>query len=239
MRRFDHPSLCKLYDIYDYRTYIVLVLEHIEGGTLSDKIKAGTLEVNEAINYSQDILEALSYMHSLNVIHRDIKSTNIMFHKNESTNGKEVLKLIDFGLVGDLTDRTDDSLIHDKCGTLGYLAPELIAKKSKRHYYNHKVDVFSTGVLLYEMFNGRNPFKGKNYDDSLYKNYKAEIDYQKMDSYIPSEYLEFLKNLIERQPADRLSTNEALSQDIFYKSIYDEGSQILSMKLSKMKRFKV
>lgn len=158
----------------------------------------------------------------MKVIHRDIKSTNIMFHKQDD--GKEVLKLIDFGLCGDLKDKTEDSLIHDKCGTLGYLSPELIAKKSKKHFYNHKVDVFSTGVLLYEMFNGRNPFKGKNYDESLYKNYRAEINYDKMKSYIPEEYLDFLKKLVSRQPADRLSTNEALSQDIFYKSIYDEGS---------------
>lgn len=200
------------------------MLEHIQGGTLSDKIKAGSIETNEAINYTQDILEALSYMHSLKVIHRDIKSTNIMFHKQDKNNGKEVLKLIDFGLCGDLKDRTDDSLIHDKCGTLGYLAPELIAKKSKKHFYNHKVDVFSTGVLLYEMFNGRNPFKGKNYDESLYMNYKAEVDFEKMNSFIPEEYVKFLKNLIERQPADRLSTNEALSQEIYFKSIYDEGS---------------
>jgi serine/threonine protein kinase len=104
MRRLNHPTLCKLLKVYDYRTYTVLVLEHIHGGTLSDKIKSSSIEIDQALLYTSDILDALSYMHSMNIIHRDIKSTNVMFDVQE--NGREVLKLIDFGLVGDLSDKT-------------------------------------------------------------------------------------------------------------------------------------
>ena len=155
MRILDHPNLLKMHSVYDYRCYIVLVLEYVNGGTLAERIKAGQVDVNKALCYVHDILESLAYMHSMNIIHRDIKSTNIMFVVQEDPltgrKGVETLKVIDFGLCGDLTDRSYNSLIHDKCGTLGYLAPELIAKKSKQHFYNSKVDVFSTGVLLYEM----------------------------------------------------------------------------------------
>ena len=154
MRILDHPNLLKLYSVYDYRCYIVLVLEHINGGTLAERIKSNQVTIDKALSYIHDILESLAYMHSINIIHRDIKSTNIMFSKlKDPLNGNEVetLKLIDFGLCGNLKDKTAQSLIHDKCGTLGYLAPELIAKKSKSHFYNAKVDVFSTGVLFYEM----------------------------------------------------------------------------------------
>lgn len=68
-----------------------------------------------------------------------------------SDNIFEKLKIVDFGLCGDLTDRSENSLIHDKCGTLGYLAPELVGKKSKKEFYDSKVDVFSCGLVLYEM----------------------------------------------------------------------------------------
>lgn len=152
MRILDHPNLVKMESVYDYRVYIVIVLELFEGGTLADKIRNDEITTNDAVNYAQDILNALEYMHSENIVHRDIKSTNVMFHIEEGDNGKiEVLKIIDFGLCGDMEDQSENSLMHDKCGTLGYLAPELIAKKGKYYFYDGKVDVFSTGVLLYEM----------------------------------------------------------------------------------------
>ena len=95
-------------------------------------------------------------------MHRDLKPNNIMFKKqkifeNVEENEKEIdfdhldLKLIDFGLCAELSDHTSDSLLNDKSGTVGYLAPELITKK-KGEFYNEKVDVFSAGMVFYEMY---------------------------------------------------------------------------------------
>ena len=64
---------------------------------------------------------------------------------------QEVCKIIDFGLCASLLDRSDDSLIHDKSGTVGYLAPEIITKEGKHQFYDDKVDVFSAGIVFYEM----------------------------------------------------------------------------------------
>lgn len=155
MRRLKHPNICEFYSVFDYRTYIAIALELIPGETLGQKIKKGKIESEAmALEYTQQILEGLSYMHANNIIHRDIKPSNIMFKKETdmfSDQDYEKLKLIDFGLCGDLTDKSENSLIHDKCGTLGYLAPELVGKKSKTKFYNSKVDVFSCGIVLYEM----------------------------------------------------------------------------------------
>ena len=154
-RLFNHPNMVTCFEVYDYRIYIVLVIEYVDGGTLKTKLdKQGTLTVKEAVGIMQDILEALSYIHSLNFVHRDLKPSNIMFatDKNKLT-GKtaETLKLVDYGLCGNLKDRSPNSLIHDKCGTLGYLAPELLGKRGKDEFYGEKVDVFSAGILFFEM----------------------------------------------------------------------------------------
>ena len=83
--------------------------------------------------------------------------------------------------------------------------------------------------------NGVNPFKGPNYDESLRKNYRCDINLVGMAGSIPNIAIAFLKKLIERNPENRLSAQEALTENIFFKEIYDEGeSQILSRKFEKM-----
>jgi serine/threonine protein kinase len=135
MRRLKHPNICEFYRVFDYKTYIAIAMEYVQGETLSLKIKNKSISSeNLALEYTQKILEGLSYMHSVNIVHRDIKPSNIMFSTyvdEESGQYTEKLKIIDFGLCGDLNDKSHDSLIHDKCGTLGYLAPELVGKKLK------------------------------------------------------------------------------------------------------------
>lgn len=107
------------------------------------------------------MLEALAYMHSLNFLHRDIKPANIMFKKklklaeydddSAFCQEEEEVKLIDFGLCCDMTDKSEESLMQDKSGTVGYLAPEIITKDSKTEFYDDRVDVFSLGIVFYEM----------------------------------------------------------------------------------------
>ena len=119
-----------------------------------DRIKNRQISEEFAISVVRQILETLAYIHSKNILHRDIKPSNIMFNKQKDLcSGKtvEVVKLIDFGLCCDYSDKSERSLLHDKCGTVGYIAPEVIGKKSDSETYNGKADVFSLGIVLYEM----------------------------------------------------------------------------------------
>ena len=93
-------------------------------------------------------MEAVTHLNESNLVHRDIKPDNIMFKKGE--NGMRV-KLIDFGFCADFTDKSKKSLIRDKSGTACYLAPELIGMNYYKVLYNEKVDIFSIGIILYEM----------------------------------------------------------------------------------------
>lgn len=136
MRMIDHPNLVKLYDIFDIDNHLVLVMELMDGENLSRKISKGPIAEQDALKVLYGILKALQYLHQLKITHRDLKPANIMFKKLISQeSGLETdydlleLKLIDFGLCADVTDHSPNSLLLDKSGTVGYLAPELITNR--------------------------------------------------------------------------------------------------------------
>ena len=106
------------------------------------------------------MLKAIFVMNQHSLVHRDIKPENIMFKK---TNQGLRVKLIDFGLATNFKDKSKDSLMQDKSGTTCYMAPELIAKNKWDKGYDEKVDLFSLGVILYEVKTGTNPFLGESY----------------------------------------------------------------------------
>jgi serine/threonine protein kinase len=92
-----------------------------------------------------------------------------------------------------MTDKSDNSLMQDKSGTVGYLAPEIIAKESKNELYDDRVDVFSAGIVFFELVTGINPFKAPNYKESMLLNYKCEINFSMIDKLITKDTLEFVK----------------------------------------------
>jgi len=156
MRNLNHPNIVQLYDVFDVDNHLILVMELMDGGNLSKKIKKGAFEEKDAFRVVHGIFEAIAYMHRLKVVHRDLKPANIMFKKilgggeDGDDLDMEEMKIIDFGLCANLMDHSEHSLLHDKSGTVGYLAPELITKK-RGEFYNSKVDVFSIGMIFYEM----------------------------------------------------------------------------------------
>ena len=156
MRGLNHPNIAKLYDVYDIENHLVLVIEYMNRGNLTKKIKGGPIPEKIAYKVIHGVFEALAYMHRLGVVHRDLKPGNIMFRSCVEAEGGELdpdleeMKVIDFGLCANLKDHSETSLLNDKSGTVGYLAPELIAKK-KGEFYDDRVDVFSAGMIFYEM----------------------------------------------------------------------------------------
>lgn len=101
-----------------------------------------------------------------------------MFKSESSFEG---LKLIDYGLCANFTDHSADSLLHDKSGTACYLAPELVGMSYLKKFYDEKADVFSIGIILYEVLAGFNPFVHSDYNESLILNFNCNIDYNKLE----------------------------------------------------------
>lgn len=151
----SHPNIIKLYQHFEDSLFFYLVMELAENGTLRDRISMLTpLSEPEIQIYFWQIIQAVDYLHSQvpPIIHRDIKPENIMFDNNNT------IKLCDFGFSNYYDQERKTS-----CGTLEYLSPEIVEKRG----HNTSVDIWSLGILLYEMFTGVTPFSDGNNEQVL------------------------------------------------------------------------
>ena len=211
LRLVEHKNCVKLFEIYESIDSIYIVTEFLNGGTLREKLSKKKLKKREALKLTKNLLEAIQEINKYNMIHRDIKPDNIMFKISKRV---LIVKLIDFGLSADYKDHSKESLLFDKSGTACYIAPEIIGMNYIKKFYCEKVDVFSIGVILYEILTGLRPFKGKNYKDSLILNYKCKLDYSFIEDF---KLREFVRALTEKNPDNRLSVKMALESDFFLK----------------------
>lgn len=204
-----HPNITKYYDIKYEKGKMIIVMELFEGGELRHNIPK--LSINEVRELFQQILNGYKHLLELNIQHRDIKSSNIMIH-NE--NSKKTIKYIDFGLSKIITDIDLNATI---CGSPYYMAPELL----NHQLYDVKSDIWSIGVLLYEMIYFRTPFhsckKIKILKQNLETNSIMYPDRRRIDdNYILcDEIIVYLKKLLEPDPVNRM-TWEDISNDEWF-----------------------
>ncbi|MDX1430670.1 MAG: serine/threonine-protein kinase, partial [Rhodothermales bacterium] len=132
-----------------------IAMEYIDGETLSEVIQRGPLPLKDAVNYASQIAEGLKIAHEANIVHRDIKSGNVML------TSKGVVKILDFGLAKTAAS-TKLTQMGSTLGTVAYMSPE----QAKGEEVDRRSDIWSTGVILYEMITGRMPFPG-DYEQAI------------------------------------------------------------------------
>lgn len=149
--KLDHPNIVPVYEVGEFQGRPFFAMAHIEGQSLREVIKLGKLTVSGAIDYCMQICEGLNEAHSAGIVHRDIKPGNIIIDT------KNKLRILDFGLAT-LSGEEKLTKTGSTLGTVGYMSPEQITGKD----VDHRSDIFSIGVILYEMLTGRRPFEGDN-----------------------------------------------------------------------------
>ncbi len=151
----DHPNICTVHEIDEVEGNTFIAMAYIDGQSLKGKIDSGPLEIEESLNIAIKIAEGLQEAHEKGIVHRDIKSSNIMLSSKGQT------KITDFGLAK-LSGRTKLTKTGTTVGTVAYMSPE----QSRGLEVDRRTDIWSFGVMLYEMITGQLPFKG-DYDQAV------------------------------------------------------------------------
>jgi len=154
----DHPFICKVYEISEFEGKIFIAMEYIEGQTLHRRLALGPIPLKDALRIGTEIAEALEEIHRKGIVHRDLNPSNIMLTRHDH------VKVMDFGLAlpylsaeevdQDATTLTPYTGI---AGTLAYIAPEQLCAET----LDNRTDIFSFGIVLYEMITGVHPFREK------------------------------------------------------------------------------
>jgi serine/threonine protein kinase/tetratricopeptide (TPR) repeat protein len=198
----NHPNVCTIYGIEEHEapdgtSQQFIEMEYVDGVTLRQKIVGAIhespLRINDALTYAIQVGEALAEAHSKGIVHRDIKCENIM------VNSKNQVKVMDFGLAklkGTLKLTRTSSTV----GTLAYMSPEQIQGEE----VDARSDIFSFGVVFYEMLTGHIPFRGEHEAAMMYSIVNEEP--QPIEDYRPelsSEVSHIIKKALEKSPEDR------------------------------------
>ena len=214
LREISHPNLAALQEAHEVNASVFLVFEFYEGGDLLSMAKAGNeLSEHQVTVIIKGVLRGLAYLAELSLVHRDVKPANVMLRKQSSFNEGDVV-LIDFGF-GTSLNQTDQ--LYRRCGTPGYVAPEVISLKAAdevNYSIWEKCDVFSAGVLLYFLCTKQNPFEDSVTDAHtvMRKNKEASIFIPSwVNSKFSTELLHLMKGLTARNPKNRVLARDALN----------------------------
>ncbi|CAH9096551.1 unnamed protein product [Cuscuta europaea] len=190
-----HPNILRLYGWFHDDERIFLILEYAHGGELYKELrKSGTFSEEQAATYIVSLAQALAYCHEKNVIHRDIKPENLLLdHEGR-------LKIGDFGW-----SVQSKSKRHTMCGTLDYLAPEMVENKA----HDYAVDNWTLGVLCYEFLYGMPPFEAETQKDTFRRIMKVDLNFPST-TVISTEAKNLISRLLVKDSSKRLSLQKIM-----------------------------
>ncbi|KAJ8634653.1 hypothetical protein MRB53_008920 [Persea americana] len=202
MKLLDHPNIVRIYEVIATKSKIYIVMEYVSGGQLSDKLSyLKKLSEGDARKYFQQLIDAVDYCHSRGVYHRDLKPENLLLDSRGN------LKVSDFGLS--VLRKQPGDLLSTACGSPSYVAPEVIANKN---YEGSVTDIWSCGIILFELLSGYLPFDDRNLMNLYRKISRAEYACPKW--FTPSQK-NLISKLLNPSPTRRITVAEILEDQWF------------------------
>ncbi len=201
----NHPNICTIHAIDEADGQMFIAMEFIEGQSLQEKIRAGPLKIDEAIKFAMQVADGLQAAHEKGITHRDIKSANIMITE------KNQVKIMDFGLAKLTRGGTMLTKEGMTLGTAAYMSPE----QARGEVVDHRTDIWSLGVVLYEMISGRLPFRGEYESAMMYSILNEDPQpLTSLRSNVPMELERIVAKMLVKNPAARYQHVDELPVDL-------------------------
>ena len=222
-RSSPRPNIAVIHEVGEHQGQPFIVMQYLEGTTLGDTVRQRRLPVNEWLQIARSIADGLAHAHKQGIVHRDLKPDNVMI------TGEGQVKLLDFGLAK-LTEVEPEPLPQDAptdtrletisreltrtgsvVGTVAYMSPE----QARGEQVDHRSDLFSFGVMLYEMASGKRPFSGRSTVESLHATIADEPPpLSQVTGDVPAEAERVVRKALEKEPGRRYQDAADLATDL-------------------------
>ena len=189
----DHPNICTVYEVEEVAGETFIAMAYVDGRNLQDKIAAGPLEIDDALDIARQVAQGLEAAHRKEVVHRDIKPANVIMTR------EGVAKIVDFGLaqLGGEGRLTDEGVT---IGTTAYMSPE----QTMADPVDHRTDIWSVGALIYELVTGQPPFRGYYGDAIVYSIVHEEPEaISELRSDVPLALEQIVTKALAKSPDER------------------------------------
>ncbi len=204
--KLDHENIIKLYNVHEDNENINIIMEYAEHGNLYELIKKENgFPEYKAFQYFIQVINAVYYLHTNNIIHRDIKPENILIGDDNK------IKLCDFGWAKELTLENRSTF----CGTVEYMAPEIVENEN----YDYSVDIWSLGILLYELLYGHSPFKANSTKNVILNIKTHELTYDDKNKNVSNSCKDLIKKLLNNNPQKRYKIKDILEHPFIKKHL--------------------
>ena len=201
----SHPNIVKIFDVGFTEKLQFIVMEYIDGITLTDYItKHGVLKWKDVVHFTMQILKALQHAHDRGIVHRDIKPQNVMLLEDGT------IKVMDFGIAR-FNRETDKTMSEKAIGSVHYISPE----QAKGDVTDERSDIYSVGVMMYEMLTGKKPFDGESPVAIALMHMQSQAKkMSEINNSIPEGLEEITEKAMQKEPSKRYQTAGEMVKDI-------------------------